>query len=173
MWINIVLGSVGLFALEAFAIPMFDYLTGKYSMNSWHLPYQVKWVLIQKNIFYLTRFFPQQRCFELIQNVHNSHRLPYDTHHPLYYGLTLAQHLWACLVCVSMFVVMLGMVGGLSWFSVDFVHDILSEYKKIDEIALLYIGVINTGQRLKMKQCLYETIEFHIRVLRSGFFKWH
>lgn len=42
MCINIVFGSVGLFASEAFSIPLFDYFPGKYSMDSRHLAYQVK-----------------------------------------------------------------------------------------------------------------------------------
>lgn len=42
MWINMVSGSVGLFALEAFLMLLFDYPNGQYSMNFWHLPYPVK-----------------------------------------------------------------------------------------------------------------------------------
>lgn len=60
MWINIVLGSVGLFALEAFLMPLFDYFEGQYSMNSWHLPYQVKWVVFLSN-----KFFPPMKCFSI------------------------------------------------------------------------------------------------------------
>lgn len=68
-----------------------------------------------------------------------------------------------------MFVVMLGMMGGISWFSVELVHDILSDYMKIDEMVCLCDGFLDISQRSEMK-LLHDMIKFHIRVLGSVIF---
>lgn len=60
---------------------------------------------------------------------------------------------------------MLGMVGGLSAFIVDFSLDILSDYRKVDQIAISFDGHFNTNQHATLKISLFKSIKFHVRIL--------